>query len=81
MPPSIHGHDVLALLEDLQAQYTRATLLEAIHARFGEEARFHTCAAEGLTAAGLLEFLEARDKLVFDSAGALRRAPDSSCEH
>ncbi|MGK3550321.1 DUF2492 family protein, partial [Escherichia coli] len=38
-------------------QYTHASLEAAIKARFGEQARFHTCSAEGMTAGELVAFL------------------------
>ncbi|GCA62910.1 putative metal-binding protein, partial [Kipferlia bialata] len=34
----------------------------AIEAEFGEEQRFYTCGAQDLTADGLIEFLEVRNK-------------------
>ncbi len=80
MPSSIHGHDVLDLLDDPQTRYTRATFMEAIEARFGDGARFHTCSARELTAAGLLNLLEARGKFL-ESEGYLRRTPGASCGH
>ena len=79
MSPSIHGHDVLALLET-PTKHTRATLLAAVKERFGEDARFHTCSAEGMTATELLEFLDARGKLQACD-GHLERTPGSACDH
>lgn len=42
---SIHGHDVLNMMIESGERYTEESLVEAIHARFGEAARFHTCSA------------------------------------
>ncbi len=79
MPTSIHGHDVLALL-DSPVQYTRDTLLSAIKLRFGEDAEYFTCSAKGMNAAELLELLDSKGK--FHTAdGFLVRTPGSSCGH
>ena len=54
---SIHGHEVLNMMIESGEQYTHASLEAAIKARFGEQARFHTCSAEGMTAGELVAFL------------------------
>ena len=56
---SIHGHEVLNMMIESGEQYTHASLEAAIKARFGEQARFHTCSAEGMTAGELVAFLAA----------------------
>ncbi|MFY9995355.1 MAG: YecH family metal-binding protein [Leclercia sp.] len=61
---SVHGHDVLTMMIDSDEQYTEQRLIAAITARFGEEARFHTCSASDLTAAELVAFLAARGKFI-----------------
>jgi len=61
---SVHGHDVLTMMIDSGEQYTEQRLIAAITARFGEEARFHTCSASDLTAAELVAFLAARGKFI-----------------
>jgi len=61
---SIHGHDVLTMMIDSGEQYTEERLVAAITARFGEEARFHTCTAAEMTAAELVAFLAARGKFI-----------------
>ena len=48
---------------------TRATLAEAIRAKFGPDARYHTCSADGMTAEQLIEFLAARGKFIGSEAG------------
>ena len=42
---SIHGHEVLNMMIESGEQYSNASLEAAITARFGEQARFHTCSA------------------------------------
>lgn len=60
---SIHGHEVLNMMIESGEQYTHASLEAAIKARFGEQARFHTCSAEGMTAGELVAFLAAKGNL------------------
>jgi len=66
---SIHGHDVLTMMIESGEQYTEASLIAAITARFGDEARFHTCSASEMTAAQLVAFLAARGKFIPLEAG------------
>lgn len=61
---SIPGHDVLTMMIDSGEQYTEASLVAAITARFGEAARFHTCSAAEMTATELVAFLAARGKFI-----------------
>ncbi|EFE10481.1 YecH family metal-binding protein [Citrobacter youngae] len=61
---SIHGHEVLNMMIESGEQYSNASLEAAIAARFGEQARFHTCSAEGMTAAELVAFLAAKGKFI-----------------
>lgn len=42
--------------------YSVDTLKKAIIEKFGEDARFHTCSAEGLDAGQIIEFLTAKGK-------------------
>lgn len=62
---SIHGHEVLNMMIESGEQYTHASLEAAIKARFGEQARFHTCSAEGMTAGELVAFLAAKGKILY----------------
>ncbi|WP_337014560.1 YecH family metal-binding protein [Leclercia sp. AS011] len=61
---SVHGHDVLTMMIDSGEQYTEESLVAAITARFGEDARFHTCSAAEMSAAELVAFLAARGKFI-----------------
>ena len=61
---SIHGHDVLNMMIESGKQYTEQSLVQAIDSRFGNNARFHTCSAENMTAAELVAFLAARGKFI-----------------
>ena len=80
MSTSIHGHDVMHLMLELGGPFTRESLKEAIDARFGTDARFHTCSAEGLDAAGLIELLRNKGKFVDSSEGFTTEA-ERICQH
>ncbi|MBW9401912.1 YecH family protein [Leclercia sp. EC_58] len=66
---SIHGHEVLTMMIESGEQYSEESLIAAITARFGDEARFHTCSAADMTAAELLAFLAARGKFIPQASG------------
>lgn len=74
---SIHGHEVIELIVTTEPAISRAALAREVSRRFGPEARFHTCSAEGLTLDGLLAFLMARGKIA-ETGGVLTR-PCSNC--
>ena len=69
MVSSIHGHEVLQMMLASGKQYTKDSLQADILARFGGEAHFHTCSAENLTAAELIEFLDGRGKFTSGENG------------
>lgn len=58
-----HGHEVLHMMEG-NSYATKQQLIDAIISRFGADERFYTCSAEDLTAAELVDFLEARGKFM-----------------
>ncbi len=58
-----HGHEVLHMMEG-NSYTTKQQLTDAIISRFGADERFYTCSAENLTAAELVDFLEARGKFM-----------------
>ena len=61
---------------------TKQQLIDAIISRFGADERFYTCSAENLTAAELVDFLEARGKFM-PAGGADNFTVDTSkvCNH
>ena len=77
---SIHGHDVIDMIQQATRAYSRAELVAAIGGKFGADARFHTCSAEGLTAEGLIDFLAARGKFL-PSDITLSIDPSKVCQH
>nr|VFK54734.1 MAG: probable metal-binding protein [Candidatus Kentron sp. TUN]VFK58414.1 MAG: probable metal-binding protein [Candidatus Kentron sp. TUN] len=64
MTKNIHGHEVLHMILNSAEPFTRQSLQSAIIERFGENARFFTCSAEGMTASKLITFLDARGKFL-----------------
>ena len=77
----IHGHEVIALVADAQPPFTLTTLKDAASARWGAQARFHTCSADDLSLAQLLDFLLERAKLVVSADGALSVVAGNVCSH
>jgi probable metal-binding protein len=80
MHTQVHGHDVIDMMMTSPQPYTRESLVAAIIARFGADTRFHTCSAEGLTAAELVAFLESRGKFMPAGEGFAIN-PASVCQH
>ena len=76
----IHGHEVMEMMLASSKTYTRDTLAKDIIAKFGREARFFTCSAENMTAEQLVEFLDARGKLVQCEDG-FQTSKDVMCQH
>lgn len=80
MTNQIHGHDVIAMMTASNELYTRASLKAAIIGKFGADARFHTCSAEGMDADAMIDFLAARGKFL-ENVGGLAINPDKVCKH
>ena len=76
----VHGHEVMEMMMAQDRAWTRDELVTAIVDKFGAEARFHTCSAEGMEPAALLDFFTARGKFV-ESPSGLRTARDRMCNH
>ena len=57
----IHGHEVLRMMEG-NSYASAEELIAAIDAKFGTDARFHTCSASDKDAAALVAFLESKGK-------------------
>jgi len=80
MSDSIHGHEVLHFMQEHGGGFTRESLRDAMIARFGASARFHTCSADDLTADQLIDFLAARGKFV-EGENGFNTQPHSTCNH
>ena len=77
---SIHGHDVIDMIQTAGHPFSRAGLVTAIAEKFGADARFHTCSAEGMTADSLVDFLIAKGKF-FAGSDSLSIDPSKVCQH
>lgn len=80
MSDQIHGHEVMKMMLDAGRRYTKTTLRAAIVERFGEAARFYTCAAENMTADELIAFLDGRNKFIQEGDG-FTTDPARICQH
>ena len=68
---SIHGHDVIGMIVDSGRAWNRQELHAAIVERWGSDAKFHTCSAEGMDADGLILFLSERGKFIESDDGVV----------
>lgn len=75
-----HGHEVMHMMVNSGASYTRDSLRSAIHQQFGEDTRFFTCSAQGMTADELIQFLESKGKF-HPIDGGFTTAPEHICNH
>jgi probable metal-binding protein len=80
MPQQIHGHEVIEMMMAANQVYSRQSLEDAIIGKFGPEARFHTCSAENMDAAGLIEFFAQRGKFTAGASG-FSLNPAKVCQH
>jgi len=77
----IHAHDVMNMMIESRASYTRESFKLALADNFGENAQFHTCSLQGLTSDDLLSFLFQRGKLSGEIEGEFRMEPLNMCSH
>lgn len=76
----IHGHEVMHMMVNSGASYSKESLKQAIHQQFGKETRFYTCSAENMTADDLITFLANKGK--FNPVGeGFNTAPENICNH
>ncbi|MBL8024472.1 MAG: YecH family protein [Elusimicrobia bacterium] len=80
MTESIHGHDVMRMMVEANRAFTEGQLKEAIAAKFGKDARFHTCSASEMTAEDLIGFLRARSKFIVSDDTVAMKA-ENICDH
>lgn len=76
---SIHGHKVLAMMEG--NSYTPESLLSALNAKFGDDAKFHTCSKQAMSAKELIEFLAVKGKFKPYLSAEFTVDSDKICDH
>jgi probable metal-binding protein len=69
MGESIHGHQVMEMMAKSAKTYSRVALKAEIAEKFGDDALFHVCHDDNLTADGLIDFLASQGKFVESEAG------------
>lgn len=69
MNQSIHGHQVMEMMAESEKTYTKQALKTEIAAKFGDNARFHTCMGSDLSADQLIVFLASKGKFIESTAG------------
>ncbi|WP_194842630.1 YecH family metal-binding protein [Endozoicomonas sp. OPT23] len=69
MQDSIHGRNVLNLIQEMPQPISTETLMSAINESFGTEAKFHTCSIKGASANELIEMFITKGKLNQDESG------------
>ncbi|MCL2916814.1 YecH family metal-binding protein [Shewanella litorisediminis] len=80
MTQSVHGHQVMALMLAHGKPLTQDALVALIAQTFGDDARFHTCSAQGLTSEELVTLLKRKGKFI-DTAQGLVTEQALICEH
>lgn len=74
----VHVHEILQMMAASERGFTRDSLEQAVLEKFGDDARFTTCSCSGMTAKGVVEFIEARGKLM-GPEDDLRLDPAKQC--
>lgn len=76
----IHAHEVMHMMLEHGGGFSRESLARAITERFGEDARFYSCSADGMDVNAVIDFLESRGKFVAREEG-FNTASDKICNH
>ncbi len=75
-----HAHEVMRLMLELDTDFSRESLADAIIERFGADAKFHSCSQAGMGVRAVIDFLESRGKFVARAEG-FNTAQDKICSH
>jgi probable metal-binding protein len=75
-----HGHEILHMMEG-NTYANKQELVDAIHARFGQDERFYTCSATNMTALEIVEFLSAKGKFMPTSTEGFTVDATKICKH
>ena len=77
---SFHAHDVIHMMLEANATFTRESLAQAITDKFGADAQFRSCSQEGMNVSGVIDFLESRGKFV-PSGDGFSMDKNKICRH
>ncbi|ESE40416.1 YecH family metal-binding protein [Shewanella decolorationis] len=80
MSDSIHGHDVMALMVAQENPLLKPEFIALMAQTFGDNARYHTCSAEDLTAEELISLLLSKGKML-ESEQGLTLVAGRQCNH
>ena len=80
MPKVMHAHGLLQLLMESEGPVSREALRELVRERFGEDIYYTNCTQQLYTFDQMLEFLEAREKVVVEN-GNLAAQRQNVYEH
>ncbi len=78
MSEPVHGHEVIRMMIESGAVYTKESLRSSIVEKYGEGVRFCTCSAEDLSPDELIAFLDSVGKLT-PAEGGFRMAEGDTC--
>lgn len=76
----VHAHEVMHMMLEQGGVFSRESLAQAITERFGDDAKFHSCSADGMDVHSVIDFLESRGKFVARDDG-FNTAQDKICNH
>ena len=76
----IHAHEVMRMMLELDNDFSRESLSQAIIERFGVDAKFHSCSQAGMDVHAVVGFLESRGKFIARTDG-FNTAQDKICNH
>lgn len=75
-----HGHQVLEMMFS-NSYASKEELVKAIIEKFGMDERFYTCSTENMTAAELVDFLEAKGKFMPAQDAGFTADKSKMCNH
>jgi probable metal-binding protein len=76
----VHGHEVMAMMQQSGHTYSRESLIEAMDLQFGASTLYESCSAKRMNASELIDFLWSKGKLTGTDA-AFRFGSEAVCDH
>ena len=78
MGPSVHAHSILQMVLEAEEPMRLKEFVDRVNQRFGSEARFHSCSAQGMDLDRTIQFLLDRRKVSI-SEGRLHPGSSAPC--